>query len=415
MAVRIKARYDTIQNWQAAGNTAKLLPGELAIIKLAGNAGIEVRVGDGTGEQEKVWDSCPLITSGSGNAQYLDDLLDVVINDTQLEAGSILYYDGQEWTNASLASRIMGGNNIQVVEEEDGKLTINYFTATYSPTVTFNSENNQVTTGNIIIEVRNKYNNNSYNATTNKGGLGPNVDFTVTNGGNVNVANGVVLGVVGENYNQNAAGSLFSFTSHGNKFFPVIDMDTNGSFGANISAYKINSESGTRSDTLNVSLTSTNQTTGGAPYTSSTVVRTLNFSYGIRYFFVWSQTSFDAASNLQASYNSTPGNFDKVIDAITTSVPLSDQTITSPLTAGNWYLYFFHSSNGTGSNDTFGWTPVFRAANNDLESFTEISSGPAGIIYDTSDLDINNPAKQYRVWKFSNPVSPNTQLVFKVQ
>lgn len=404
MATRIRLRYDSIDAWNNADPVATLLPGEFGVARHQDGT-IEVRVGNGEGNNTVNWAAAPQI-SGAGT---IIDGFDF----TNLSIGDIIYWNGNGWDTASLSERITGGTNIQVIEDANtGKISINYFTATFSPTVNFNSENNSVNSNNIIIEVRNRYNNSAYNATNNKGGLGTNVDFTVSNGGNVNVANGTVLAVIGENYDS--TGAFLTFTGAGNKSFPVTNMDTDGSFGANIAAYSITTASGTRSDTINVSLTSESTTTGGAPYTPTTQTKSLTFSYGIRYFFVWSQTLYEDASLLQAAYNLNSFNFTKQNDGLSKSVPLADQNITSPSGAGNWYLYFMHSSNGTGENDTFGWNPVFRALNNDQEIFTEISTGPSGIKYDTIFTDTNNPEKQYRVWRFSNPVGPSTTLSFKV-
>lgn len=400
MSTRIRLRYDSIQNWSVINPAPTLLPGEFGVARHPDGT-ITVRVGNGENNTPVNWGDAEEI-SGAGTVIDGFDF-------TNLDPGDIIYWNGNGWDTASLSQRIVGGANIQVTEGEDGIISINYFTATFNPTATLNENKT-------LIEVRNKYNNSAYNETTNPGGLGTSVNYAINNGGTVTVASGSVIGISSENYS--GFGTFDIFAGAGSYSFPFADLESTSEFGALIGTNGFSANSvGERSDYISVSMTPSTTTTSGAPYSGSPVTVNLTFNYGWRRFFVWSQTNYTDATALQAAYQSNPSSFSApAADAVSQNPDTqTTSTLTSPSGAGIWYLYYMHSSNGTGANDTFDWDPRFLSSTNEIETFTEITTGASGIPYDTvGNTASYNPTKQYRVWKFSNGVNPNTALEFKI-
>ena len=114
MAVRIRLRYDDKAVWESSNAT--LARGEFAVVN--DNGTISVYVGDS--DELKLWSECPVISSSSEVFDGLDF--------TGLSQGDILYYDGTSWTNR----RIVGGNKINVRENNDGNLEISVFDTVFS-------------------------------------------------------------------------------------------------------------------------------------------------------------------------------------------------------------------------------------------------------------------------------------------
>ena len=393
MSTRIRLRYDSIQNWSVINPAPTLLPGEFGVARHPDGT-ITVRVGNGENNTPVNWGDAEEI-SGAGTVIDGFDF-------TNLEVGDIIYWDGANgWNTSSLADRLEAGTNIQLIEDPvTRKVKINYFVASFNPTINYNK----------IIEVRNLYNNQA-SSSTNPGGLGSSLTFTINNGGNLDIASGNVTSVTPKNYSQ--SGTLFSeITGAGTYNIPFSSIDNDGQFGAIIGAsgFKL-SDINTRRDRLNVNTTSEIV----PPLTSgNTDTDTLILKYGWRTFFVWSQTDYSDASTLQNDYNSNSSLFTKTNDDIIEDPSIEiTVTTTSPSTpTGNWYLYYMHSCNGASTADTFGFTPVFRASNGDIETFTEITSIP--IPYDTTQISAVNPVKQYKVWKFSNPFEQGSPVTFRI-
>lgn len=117
MSVRIKMRYDTLNNWNTTNPT--LLAGEFAVAKHT-NGTIEVRVGTDT---ETTWATAPQISGTGTPIEGLDF--------TDLQAGEVLFWDGTQWYGRGLDELISGGNKISVSRNNDGTINIAYFDTTF--------------------------------------------------------------------------------------------------------------------------------------------------------------------------------------------------------------------------------------------------------------------------------------------
>lgn len=118
MSVRIKMRYDTLDNWNITNPT--LLAGEFAVAKHT-NGTIEVRVGTDTGTR---WATAPQISGTGTPIEGLDF--------TDLQAGEVLFWDGTQWYGRGLDELISGGNKISVSRNTDGTINIAYFDTAYT-------------------------------------------------------------------------------------------------------------------------------------------------------------------------------------------------------------------------------------------------------------------------------------------
>lgn len=377
MATRIRLRYDTEANWLDT-NAAGLAPGEFGVARKSGGE-IEVRVGNADPASNTLvpWTDAPQISAsgipGGGTLDFTDAAL-----------GDILYYDGTEWTNARLISRFdvttSAQNNIGVEEDENtGVITLKYITFTFNPTFVINET---ITT----LEVREFYNTTS---------LGSNLDITPTAGGsdNVSVSSATFSNSTG-NYDQTFSVSL---TMGQQENIPLTTIDADGSWGANISTFNLNSAA-TRRDRFQVEFVP--DTSGGYSGGNRTVTRDL--LYGWRILMLTSDTLYTTASALQTAYDSNSGNFteysEQIVAPTGTTFPERTFNITNS-SGGDLYVYFVHSCNISNSSDTFGWTPTFKDPNNLVEQFTDIAP-TAGIEYDTAGFE-------YKVHLWGTTSSPN--------
>jgi len=388
MATRIRLRYDTEANWLDT-NAAGLAPGEFGVALKSGGE-IEVRVGnaDPTTNTLVPWIDAPQISAsaipGGGTLDFTDAVL-----------GDILYYDGTEWTSASLISRFdvtaSAQNNIGVEEDGSGVITLKYITFTFNPTFVINDTT--------TLEVREFYNTTS---------LGSNLDITpTTNGSNVSVSSATFSNTTGNNYDQTFNVSL---TMGQQENIPLSTIDADSSWGADISAFRLNTAS-TRRDRFQVVFAP--DTSGG--YTGGNKTVTRDLLYGWRILMVTSDTLYTTASALQTAYDSTPEDFDEIIDETVapTGTTFPEQSISiENSSGGDLYVYFLHSCNISGGSDTFGWEPEFKDGNgvND-EEFTDIAP-TAGIEYDKTGFE-------YKVHLWGTTSSPNvigngTTASFKV-
>ena len=172
--VRIKLRYDLIENWQKdSGQTAKLSMGEIGIANDNGNVFARV----GTSETPQSWseaselsvfnnnqnntqlvagtgiiltentdntttislssdmidleieagDGISVISSTNNSYQLTlteDVLRNVNLSPTNLSNGDILVHENDEWVNKSLSDQIKTQDNIVLTENEDGTITL---------------------------------------------------------------------------------------------------------------------------------------------------------------------------------------------------------------------------------------------------------------------------------------------------
>jgi len=191
---------------------------------------------------------------------------------------------------------------------------------------------------------------------------------------------------------------------------PLSTIDADSSWGADISAFRLNTAS-TRRDRFQVVFVP--DTSGG--YTGGNKTVTRDLLYGWRILMVTSDTLYTTASALQTAYDSTPEDFDEIIDETVapTGTTFPEQSISiENSSGGDLYVYFLHSCNISGGSDTFGWEPEFKDGNgvND-EEFTDIAP-TAGIEYDKTGFE-------YKVHLWGTTSSPNvigngTTASFKV-
>ena len=377
MATRIRLRYDTEANWLDT-NAAGLAPGEFGVALKSGGE-IEVRVGNADPATNTLvpWTDAPQISAsgipGGGTLDFTDAVL-----------GDILYYDGTEWTSASLISRFdvaaSAQNNIGVEEDGNGVITLKYITFTFNPTFVINESPT-------TLEVRELYNTAL---------LGSTFTVTPTAGGsdNVSVSSATFSNSTG-NYDQTFNVSLTMGQANN---IPLSTIDADSSWGANINNFVL-SNAATRRDRFQVVFVP--DTSGGYSGGNRTVTRDL--LYGWRILMLTSDTLYTTASAFQTAYdNSSPGDFTEYSDQIVapTGTTFTEKTFNiTNSSGGDLYVYFVHSCNISGGSDTFGWTPTFKDPNNLVEQFTDIAP-TAGIEYDTAGFE-------YKVHLWGTTSSPN--------
>ena len=383
MATRIRLRYDTLDNWQNT-SAGTILPGEFAVAQLSGG-GVTVKVGNGDGNTAVSWEDAAEI-SGSGIPDF-----DVAI--TNASVGDVLYYNGSTWVNSSLLERFdvneSAAGDISISSDSNGKIIIKYQTLTFSPSFSLTEPND-------IIEVREKYTN----SITGTGSLGPNLNFSLSNGGNVNFTN-AEFNTDANNNNYDITYNLDFSNSAGSKEISITNFDSNGEFEAEMgtstsTGFRLgNADS--RRETFSVVFTP--DTSSG--YNGGTITRTDHLYYGWRGFFVYSNTLYSSATELQNDINNTTifTNSYKLITPTGTSFPSTVfQLIQDDFQEA--YVYFLHSCNIVDGTDTFGWNPQFRDPQSNQEIFTDIT-GSNAISYNKSSNF------QYRVHIWGSPAAPN--------
>lgn len=378
MATRIRLRYDSLFNWNNANPAATLLPGEFGVARHEDGT-IEVRVGNGENSNEAVtWEAAPQI-SGAGT---IIDGFDF----TNLTVGDIIYWNGNGWDTASLSERIKGSGNIFLTEDANGVLTINYGVATWSPTFTPVSI--------ALVEIRRVYGPTNTVLSVGCGSL----DTSVRN------ASATIKSVSNQYYNTFA--DIPVALTNGAGSGTISNLTVPNNLVTQVLSFSYNTPSTRRSE-IQCAVTAENETIGGQPYTGSnsdTLEVYVNFGWRFAGFVSPNDYSGDLGSITQMNSPS----FSAIVQNPPSTTSTIERTWVVP-SGPEQYLYFAHSANGAGSNDTFGWSPKFLDSANQIEPWVEITESQT-----TNGGDTSVSGLQYRVWRSPNPLAAGSYTL-KIQ
>lgn len=291
---------------------------------------------------------------------------------------------------------VLGGNNIAISINAEGKIVVSYAEATFNPIFSTNpvaqlTDIKEIRKGIIV-------NNGS-------------VTFQIVRGSNNNV-NPVSAKISTQNSSRinGWPGDLYLDNFNDGFTSAVVSGLT---FPNSTDWFKL----GQTRISFTASITSDTQTTDGVPFTQTKVDKTIYFPLG------WRLGGFTAPINSTTppsknDISTNPSNWLKFVsnNESTTETPNSPRTITYPITnphPSGERLYFIHSSSQTGGTgtqgDSFGWSPRFFTDNNSategvfVELTTEDNGGPL-------QIGSGDETRYYRVWATTND-APQTQTV----
>jgi len=299
-------------------------------------------------------------------------------------------YTSQEFiTN----NAVVGGNNIAISINDDGKIVVDYAETIFNPTFNAVSPGPVGGAGNIkeiapFITVNNSYSSVYFEIQRGSGNVNP-ISATISTPHSSRI-DGWPGDIGLDNFNNDNG---FDSTSVAGLTFP---NSTNW--------FKL----GTTRIRFDADITSDNESISGVPFSTQDTTKTVEFVYG------WRLGGF-----IEPISSTTPPSKDDVGTDINswikfinnnesvTETPNSDRTITYTITnpsPGGERLYFIHSSSqtgGTGSGgDSYGWSPKF---------FTDQGAPTENVFVElTTNGPIEIDSKYYRVWATTDD-TPYTQ------
>lgn len=171
--------------------------------------------------------------------------------------------------------------------------------------------------------------------------------------------------------------------------------------------------------TFTASITSSSQSTSGIPFDQINVTRTDVINFGWRFGGLASTSNITNTSNFnltsgltQMQVKDSPSSQPWVFSGSQTYIyPSTPRYFQINIQSNNSYIYFVHSSSDlTGSNDRFGWSPTLltREGLEVQNGLVELGGNPL----------IANNNRNYRVWRSAqtyNQTSPGQPLVFGIR